>query len=128
MKSLADTGGFFYVGLADDLAARLVKHNAGVPHSAKSRPRRVKTAIAFRDRAKAAAFENTSNLLRGGRSPRNAFKQRSTDFLRSLTSLVASVLQRCPSGVLGGNRTHNRLLRRQELYPVELRGQLTAAY
>ena len=28
------------------------------------------------------------------------------------------------NGVLGGNRTHNHLLRRQVLYPVELRGQL----
>jgi len=57
LESLAPSGGF-YVGLTDDLTARLAKHNAGgVPHSAKSRPWQIKTAIAFRDRAKAAAFE-----------------------------------------------------------------------
>ena len=57
LESLASFGGF-YVGLADDLAARLAKHNAGgVPHTAKVRPWRIKTAVAFRDRNKAAAFE-----------------------------------------------------------------------
>jgi putative endonuclease len=57
LESLSLAGGF-YVGLTDDLAARLVKHNAGgVPHSAKSRPWRIKIAIVFRDRVKAAAFE-----------------------------------------------------------------------
>lgn len=57
LESLSLDGGF-YVGLTDDLAARLIKHNeGGVPHSAKLRPWRVKTAIAFRDRAKAGAFE-----------------------------------------------------------------------
>ena len=48
----------FYVGLTDDLHARLHKHNAGeVPHTAKFRPWRIKIAIAFRDRDRAAAFE-----------------------------------------------------------------------
>ena len=57
LESLASSGGF-YVGLTDDLAGRLTKHNAGgVPHTAKSRPWRIKTAVAFRDRVKAAAFE-----------------------------------------------------------------------
>jgi putative endonuclease len=57
LESLAPTGGF-YVGLTDDLAARLTKHNAGdVSHAAKSRPWRIKTAFAFRDRSRAAAFE-----------------------------------------------------------------------
>ena len=57
LESLAPTGGF-YVGLTDDLAGRLTKHNAGgVPHTAKSKPWRIKSAIAFRDRTKAAAFE-----------------------------------------------------------------------
>ena len=51
-------GEHFYVGLTDDLAARLMKHNAGeVPHTEKSRPWQIKTAVAFRDRAQAAAFE-----------------------------------------------------------------------
>jgi putative endonuclease len=57
LESLASFGGF-YVGLTDDLAARLAKHNAGgVPHTAKGRPWRIKTAVAFRDRTKAAVFE-----------------------------------------------------------------------
>ena len=57
LESLSSAGGF-YIGLTDDLATRLIKHNAGgVPHSTKVRPWRIKTAIAFRDRAKAAAFE-----------------------------------------------------------------------
>ena len=57
LESLADAGGF-YVGLTDNLAARLAKHNqGGVPHTAKFRPWRIKLAIAFRDRSRAAAFE-----------------------------------------------------------------------
>jgi putative endonuclease len=57
LESLTPKGGF-YVGLTDDLAARLAKHNAGgVPHTAKDRPWRIKTAVAFRDRNKAADFE-----------------------------------------------------------------------
>jgi putative endonuclease len=48
----------FYVGLTDDLYARLAKHNAGgVPHTAKHRPWQIKMAIAFRDRERAAKFE-----------------------------------------------------------------------
>ncbi len=57
LESLAPEGGF-YVGLTDNLANRLAKHNSGgVPHTAKLRPWRIKTAVAFRDRIKAAAFE-----------------------------------------------------------------------
>jgi putative endonuclease len=48
----------FYVGLTDDLQERLRKHNAGeVSHTSKSKPWVIKTAIAFRDRERAAAFE-----------------------------------------------------------------------
>jgi putative endonuclease len=48
----------FYVGLADDVAARLVKHNAGeVPHTSKYRPWRINTYIAFSDEKRAVAFE-----------------------------------------------------------------------
>jgi len=48
----------FYVGLTDDLQKRLRKHNAGeVSHTAKFKPWVIKTAIAFRDRERAAAFE-----------------------------------------------------------------------
>ena len=49
----------FYVGLTEDLHERLRKHNAGeVPHTAKFKPWEIKTAIAFRDRPRAAAFES----------------------------------------------------------------------
>jgi putative endonuclease len=38
----------FYLGLTDDLRARLAKHNAGeVPHTSKYRPWRIKTYVAF---------------------------------------------------------------------------------
>jgi putative endonuclease len=48
----------FYVGVTEDLRARLQMHNAGeVPHTAKFRPWSVKTYIAFNDPAQAWAFE-----------------------------------------------------------------------
>ena len=48
----------FYVGFTEDLKARLAKHNeGGVPHTAKFRPWRIKTAIAFTDAEKARIFE-----------------------------------------------------------------------
>ncbi len=48
----------FYIGLTEDLKARLKKHNAGeVPHTAKFKPWRVKSAIAFTSRDRAADFE-----------------------------------------------------------------------
>jgi putative endonuclease len=47
-----------YTGLTDDLQERVRAHNAGkVPHTAKHRPWLLQTAIAFRDRTKAASFE-----------------------------------------------------------------------
>lgn len=47
-----------YVGLTDDLRARLSKHNAGaVSHTAKYGPWRVQTYFAFDEEAKAVAFE-----------------------------------------------------------------------
>ncbi|MEI7553289.1 MAG: GIY-YIG nuclease family protein [Verrucomicrobiota bacterium] len=53
------SGGAFYTGLTDELMVRLQKHNAGgVPHTAKQRPWRIKSAIAFRDRQRAANFES----------------------------------------------------------------------
>jgi predicted GIY-YIG superfamily endonuclease len=57
LESLAPAKGY-YVGLTEDLSARLIKHNAGeVPHTTKLKPWRIKTAIAFQNREKAAAFE-----------------------------------------------------------------------
>ena len=47
-----------YTGCTTDLTARLAKHNSGsVPHTAKYRPWRMETAIAFREADKARAFE-----------------------------------------------------------------------
>jgi putative endonuclease len=48
----------FYAGITDDLRARVAKHNSGdVTHTAKHRPWRLKTYIAFSDQGRAAAFE-----------------------------------------------------------------------
>jgi putative endonuclease len=48
----------YYVGVTDDLRARLARHNAGeVAHTAKYRPWTLKTYIAFFDPTKAFAFE-----------------------------------------------------------------------
>jgi predicted GIY-YIG superfamily endonuclease len=44
--------------MTEDLKQRLARHNAGeVPHSSKYRPWRIKTAVAFTDRNRAADFE-----------------------------------------------------------------------
>ena len=49
----------FYVGLTDNLRARLKKHNKGdAPHTSKFRPWKIKTAIAFTDRERASRFES----------------------------------------------------------------------
>ena len=57
LQSTADAGRF-YTGLTDDLHDRLRRHNGGeVAHTAKFRPWRIKTAIAFTDRERATAFE-----------------------------------------------------------------------
>jgi len=48
----------FYVGVTDDLRARLAKHYAGeVPHTSKFGPWRIRTYFAFDDAARAVAFE-----------------------------------------------------------------------
>lgn len=48
----------FYIGIADDVDARLAKHNAGeVIHISKYRPLRIKTYVAFSDEKRAFAFE-----------------------------------------------------------------------
>ena len=48
----------FYVGITDDLRARLAKHNAGeVRHTAKHKPWQIKTYIAFSDERRAFNFE-----------------------------------------------------------------------
>jgi predicted GIY-YIG superfamily endonuclease len=50
--------GQIYVGRTNDLRGRLADHNAGKsPHTAKYKPWRLVTYIAFSDEAKAIAFE-----------------------------------------------------------------------
>jgi putative endonuclease len=48
-----------YIGLTDDLKLRFAAHNAGrSPHTAKFRPWRLVTYIAFSDEQKAVDFEH----------------------------------------------------------------------
>ena len=48
----------FYIGVTDDLRARIRRHNAGeVTHTAKFGPWHLKTYVAFTDHARAVAFE-----------------------------------------------------------------------
>ena len=57
LKSLAEAGRH-YTGITADVAARFEMHNAGhVPHTAKFRPWRLETYLAFTDEGKAHAFE-----------------------------------------------------------------------
>ena len=47
-----------YVGVTEDLKQRLAKHNAGdVPHTSRHSDWTIETALAFRSKEKAAAFE-----------------------------------------------------------------------
>lgn len=48
----------YYTGFTEDFRHRLRTHNSGhVPHTAKFKPWRLKTAIAFHDPVRARAFE-----------------------------------------------------------------------
>jgi putative endonuclease len=48
----------FYVGITEDLRARLRKHNAGeAPHTSKFGPWKIKTYVAFGDEKQAISFE-----------------------------------------------------------------------
>ena len=48
----------FYVGITDDLRARLAKHNAGeVPHTSIYGPWRLKSYVAFSNEQQAIAFD-----------------------------------------------------------------------
>lgn len=52
------TGRHHYTGSTQDLQQRLAMHNAGhVPHTSKFAPWYIETAIAFRDKNKAYAYE-----------------------------------------------------------------------
>ncbi len=57
LQSLPDADSF-YTGITDNLKARLSQQNSGaVTHSARHRPWRIKTYIAFTDEDRAFAFE-----------------------------------------------------------------------
>ena len=57
LQSLEESA-HFYTGFTQYLEQRLKEHNQGkCPHTAKHRPWRIKTAIAFTDETKALAFE-----------------------------------------------------------------------
>ncbi|HUS47714.1 MAG TPA: GIY-YIG nuclease family protein [Phycisphaerae bacterium] len=57
LRSQADSDRY-YVGLAKDLHERLRRHNARqVLHTAKHVPWQIETAVAFRSKTKAVAFE-----------------------------------------------------------------------
>ena len=54
----SEVGDHFYVGITDDLKARLSCHNVGeVSHTSKFMPWRIKTYIGFSDQNSAIAFE-----------------------------------------------------------------------
>jgi len=47
-----------YTGVTQNLSARLKEHNRGAcPHTAKHKPWKIETAVAFRSETKARAFE-----------------------------------------------------------------------
>lgn len=55
---MSEVGEHFYVGVTDDVLARLEIHNSGrVTHTAKHRPWKLRTYIAFSEEDKAFAFE-----------------------------------------------------------------------
>jgi len=57
LYSLADAR-HYYTGIADDVDARLLEHNSGaVTHTARFRPWRMKTYVAFSDEDRGYAFE-----------------------------------------------------------------------
>lgn len=57
LESLAESG-HFYTGMTDNLNARMSAPNSGsVTHTAKYRPWRIKTYLAFTDEGRASAFE-----------------------------------------------------------------------
>jgi len=61
-----DHPGQTYVGLTDDLRTRLAAHNAGQsPHTAKFKPWRLVTYMAFSDPEKAVAFERYMKTASG---------------------------------------------------------------
>jgi predicted GIY-YIG superfamily endonuclease len=76
-----------YTGLTDDLEARLKSHNQGNnPHTSRYRPWQIETAIAFRSREKAAAFEKYLKS-HSGRAFSNLMKILEANFLFLIESI-----------------------------------------
>ncbi|TVR50634.1 MAG: GIY-YIG nuclease family protein [Puniceicoccaceae bacterium] len=95
-----------YTGVTTDLKARLRKHNEGsVTHSVKYRPWRLTTAIAFRDPAKARAFEQ---YLKSG-SGREFARRHFCTFARSSAESVG-----CHAGVRLRRRRTTHAAREQD--------------
>jgi len=58
MLQSTDPPGHWYVGMTENLRERIKTHNAlEVPHTSKFAPWQIETAVAFRDKPKAVAFE-----------------------------------------------------------------------
>jgi GIY-YIG catalytic domain len=56
-----------YTGITRDLQQRLLEHNQGTrPHTSQYRSRRIETAIAFKSKTKARAFEKYLKRVRAG--------------------------------------------------------------
>ena len=54
----SEKGEHFYTGFTEDLTKRLAHHNSGGdPHTARHKPWKIKTVLAFTDRDQALAFE-----------------------------------------------------------------------
>lgn len=58
MLQSINSSGHWYVGMTENLHKRIKAYNAlRVPHTSKFAPWQIETAVAFRDKTKAAAFE-----------------------------------------------------------------------
>jgi predicted GIY-YIG superfamily endonuclease len=65
LRTVADPSRF-YIGFTENLETRLAHHDAGDNlHTAKHCPWRIKTAVAFKDRGQALAFERYLKTLSG---------------------------------------------------------------
>jgi predicted GIY-YIG superfamily endonuclease len=70
----SETGEHFYVGITEDLQARLGVHNSGaVAHTSKFRPWRLRTFIAFSEERRAYAFEKYLKSASGRAFSRKRF-------------------------------------------------------
>jgi putative endonuclease len=85
----------FYVGITEDLRARLTKHNAGeVPHTSKYGPWRIKTYVAFSNEKQAVAFEKYLKSASGRAFAKKRLQPYSpiTAFNRSRNATISSFI------------------------------------